>query len=376
MVTRDRRELLEQALDALAAQTLPADEVLVVENGSRTAPRPRSPRGPAPAACASRPARRAARWPRPATRRPPPRRCGDRLHRRRLPPGADLAGGARRRHARGGRHGAGAHPPRPAQPVGPLSRSQETPAEFGLYETCNVAYDPARWMPPGRPRAGPFDLASPARSPACWARWFARYPFGEDTELAWRCKRAGARSRRVHAVVDHHVFPPDSRLLLRRAWIAAGFPAGSLRIPEFGGRGALAWRAAQPAPRTRARRGAGSRYRGRSGTPSPAHGRRALSLEDPEAAGRGRPARSAAGGRPCRRQGRGRNRSARLWELARPPGRALSTANRPRRLVHSAEDRLPVDRYQRGARCELSTFVPAAGAGCINGGVAGELHAR
>ncbi len=81
---------------------------------------------------------------------------------------------------------------------------------------------------------GPFDVGF-ARTVAdtLGERW-ARYPFGEDTQLAWRVKRAGADSRfAVHAVVEHEVFPPDPALLLRRAALAAAFPVLVREVPEL-----------------------------------------------------------------------------------------------------------------------------------------------
>src|SRR5690606_26425697 len=42
------------------------------------------------------------------------------------------------------------------------------------------------------------------------------------------------------ATVHHHVFPPDPRLLIRRAAIAAAFPALVRQVPEL--RDAFLWR--------------------------------------------------------------------------------------------------------------------------------------
>jgi hypothetical protein len=44
----------------------------------------------------------------------------------------------------------------------------------------------------------------------------------------------------VHAVVDHEVFAPDPAILLRRAALAAAFPALVRRVPEL--RGTFLWR--------------------------------------------------------------------------------------------------------------------------------------
>jgi colanic acid/amylovoran biosynthesis glycosyltransferase len=234
MVTYNRRELLATALDALDAQTLAPHEVLVVDNGStdgsaellaaRT-----SPAGlrvlPGAAAGSVAQARNVA----------VSQATGDVIaftddDCRPQPTWLEaLAAGLRE----GVDLVQGRTQPDPRQVMHPLARSQDTPAEFGLYETCNIAYTRTA-LQQGGPD-GPFDLDFADEIAAGLGRWFARYPFGEDTELAWRCKRAGVRSRfSAHAVVDHHVFAPDNRLLLRRAWIAAGFPMLAARVPELG----------------------------------------------------------------------------------------------------------------------------------------------
>lgn len=81
---------------------------------------------------------------------------------------------------------------------GPFSRSMDVPFEQGFYETCNIAYrrDVIE-------RAGGFDEAF-------------RFPYGEDTDLAWRAKEHGARTVFVaDAVVRHDVWPSDYRAHLR-----------------------------------------------------------------------------------------------------------------------------------------------------------------
>jgi glycosyltransferase involved in cell wall biosynthesis/GT2 family glycosyltransferase len=124
----------------------------------------------------------------------------------------------------------------PAQPLRPLSRTQWTPAESGLYETANVAYRRATLLDLGPPPAGPFDLDLAAAMERVLPRRLAGHPFGEDTELGWRARRSGARSRfAVHAVVDHEVSPPSFRLLVRRSAAAAGFPLLVRRVPELAG---------------------------------------------------------------------------------------------------------------------------------------------
>lgn len=123
----------------------------------------------------------------------------------------------------------------PALPRPPLSRTQWTPAEYGAYETANIAYDRRAFT-----AAGGFDEAFARRVADVVGRRFARYPFGEDTELAWRVKEGAASRFAVHALVEHHVFDPDPRLLLRRAALAAGFPVLVARIPEL--RQRMLWR--------------------------------------------------------------------------------------------------------------------------------------
>jgi glycosyltransferase involved in cell wall biosynthesis len=239
MVTRDRRELVARALDALAAQTHPADEVLVVDNGSSDgtdqllAERAQAqlPSGlklvPAPASLSVAEARNAAVAASSGDViaftdddcRPRPQWLETLL--------AGFAGGVGLVQGRTIAD--------PALELRPLSRTQWTPAEFGLYETCNIAYRRDALDASGPPAPeGPFDLGFADQISGLLGRWFGRYPFGEDTELGWRVKRAGADSRfAVHAVVEHHVFPPDPALQIRRGVLAAGFPLVIERVPEL-----------------------------------------------------------------------------------------------------------------------------------------------
>jgi glycosyltransferase involved in cell wall biosynthesis len=121
--------------------------------------------------------------------------------------------------------------PDPDQPLEPLSRTLWVPYEYGLYETSNVAYTRDALDTAGRP---PFrsdlttDLVRHLGSDV------GRQAFGEDTELGWRAKRSGIRSRfATRAVVHHHVFPPDRRYLFRRSALTGGFPLLARRVPEL-----------------------------------------------------------------------------------------------------------------------------------------------
>lgn len=239
LVTHNRRDLVARTLDALGAQTLRPDEVLVVDNGSTDGT--------------------AALLEDRAVRQAPP---GLRVIRRdaNLPvaEGRNLAVAASRGEVvaftdddcrprptwleallAGMRDGVGLVQGRttadPAQPLAPLSRTQWTPAEFGLYETCNIAYRRAALDAAGAPAPhGPFDLGFAGEVAAVLGPRWQHLPFGEDTELGWRVKRAGAASRfAVQAVVEHEVFPPDPALLVRRAALAAAFPVLVRRVPEL-----------------------------------------------------------------------------------------------------------------------------------------------
>ena len=75
---------------------------------------------------------------------------------------------------------------------GPFGRTMRVPHEEGYYETCNIAYRRI-WLE----RVGGFDESY-------------RRPYGEDTDLAWRAREAGARTAFASdALVHHAVFPSD-----------------------------------------------------------------------------------------------------------------------------------------------------------------------
>ena len=246
LVTHDRRDLLDRTLDALAAQTHPPEEVLVVDNGSADGTADLlAARAAAGSPAGLRVLTRPANLPVAEGRnlavaeatgeviaftdddcRPRPTWLEALLAG--LRPDVGIVQGRTTAD--------------PAQPLEPLSRTQWTPAEFGLYETCNVAYRRAALHRAGPPApTGPFDTTFAATVARVLGERWARYPFGEDTELAWRVKRAGAGSRfAVHAVVDHEVSPPDPALLLRRAALAAAFPVLVREVPEL--REVFLWR--------------------------------------------------------------------------------------------------------------------------------------
>ena len=85
--------------------------------------------------------------------------------------------------------------------MGPFSRSMSVTSEDGFYQTCNVAYRRETLD-----RAGGFDESF-------------RFPAGEDTDLAWRVRIAGATTCfRPDAVVRHVVRPSSWATAARDTW--------------------------------------------------------------------------------------------------------------------------------------------------------------
>jgi GT2 family glycosyltransferase len=79
-----------------------------------------------------------------------------------------------------------------------FSRTMKVASERGFYETCNIGYRRTVLE-----RANGFDESF-------------RFPFGEDTDLAWRAKEAGASTAfEPRAVVHHEIWPANLRATLR-----------------------------------------------------------------------------------------------------------------------------------------------------------------
>jgi len=118
---------------------------------------------------------------------------------------------------------------RPARPRRPLERSLWVVDE-GLYPTCNVLYRREAYE-----AAGGFDAGIADRygfRPGSRAKGLG---FGEDTLLGWRVRRAGRAAYVPEALVAHAVFPPDLRDQLSRTLQGAAFPALVREIPELRG---------------------------------------------------------------------------------------------------------------------------------------------
>ena len=109
---------------------------------------------------------------------------------------------------------------RPARPHGPWERTISVGAEIGLYETANLFLRRSAFERVGGFEK-PFEIDLGVH-------------FGEDLWLAWRARRAGARSTFcAQAVVEHAVFPrgPGGYLaeLRRRRY----FPQIAALVPEL-----------------------------------------------------------------------------------------------------------------------------------------------
>jgi glycosyltransferase involved in cell wall biosynthesis len=85
--------------------------------------------------------------------------------------------------------------------LGPFSRTLDIASEDGYYQTCNIAYRRELL----EQLDGFFEQF--------------RYPAGEDTDLAWRAKDAGATTTfAASAVVHHDVRPSNLAVAIRDSW--------------------------------------------------------------------------------------------------------------------------------------------------------------
>ena len=121
----------------------------------------------------------------------------------------------------------GAVKPPPGAASHPLSHTIHVMSDVGLHETSNMFYER--------------ELFALLGGFTC--RYFRRYgaPFGEDVELGWRARRAGATYRfEVEAAVIHPIGAPSLRGRLREQWLARAFPELVRDVPEL--RAALFYR--------------------------------------------------------------------------------------------------------------------------------------
>jgi hypothetical protein len=224
---RNRRDLLQHTLDALAAQTFDDHEVVVVDDGStdgsgdvaiaqaqRGQP-VRLVRATAHGAVAARTqgveettspilaftdsdCRPDARWLEAAVAA--------------IDEGADVVQGLTR----------------PDGPVRPLERSVWSLTDDGLFATCNVLYRRTAFE-----SAGGFDGRAGERLGFRPGSRLRGYGFGEDTLLGWRARRAGRAAFVPEAIVEHAVLPPDLTDAFTRAWTMGAFPGLLREVPEL-----------------------------------------------------------------------------------------------------------------------------------------------
>jgi GT2 family glycosyltransferase len=101
---------------------------------------------------------------------------------------------------------------------GPFSRTMVVPYEEGFYETCNIVYRRTVLE-----NLGGFDESF-------------RFPYGEDTDLAWRAREAGAQTAFAHdALVRHDVWPSDFRAHLRDMRRREGLVLAFRKHPQLRG---------------------------------------------------------------------------------------------------------------------------------------------
>lgn len=213
VVVKDRRELMLRCLDALRAQERPADEIVVVDNGStdgtweamreqaEAEPRMRVVQDTGPLGRARNTAARTANADIVAFTDSDCRPHPDWL-RRGLEAFADDVGVVQGRTV----------PERP--PAVRWSATQDIGAPTGLFEACNIFYRRDALL-----QAGGFDEAVGF--------------FGEDTAAGWAVLRAGWRDEWAgSAVVEHVVTTPGLGWHLRRTRGYANWPALLARFPE------------------------------------------------------------------------------------------------------------------------------------------------
>lgn len=105
-----------------------------------------------------------------------------------------------------------------ADRYGPFSRTMVVPYEEGFYETCNIVYRRSLLE-----QLGGFDETF-------------RFPYGEDTDLAWRAREIGARTTfAADAVVKHDVWPSDFRAHLRDMRRREGLVLAFKKHPQLRG---------------------------------------------------------------------------------------------------------------------------------------------
>ena len=129
--------------------------------------------------------------------------------------------------------------PAPGVAIGPYDRSLTVTAAWGLFESANVfvrrdAYEHAGGFEGGQVEVETFGVG--ARKGVAAAR-----PMGEDVAFGWRVKRSGGRTAFCDAALIHHaVFRRGAAEFIAERRRTRHFPALAREIPEL--RDAFFWR--------------------------------------------------------------------------------------------------------------------------------------
>ena len=122
--------------------------------------------------------------------------------------------------------------PPPGAVVGPYDRILAVTGEWGLYESANLivrrqAYDAAGGFSGGQVAVETFAVGG--RSGTAAAR-----PMGEDVAFGWRVRRAGGRTAFCHAALIHHaVFGRGAAEFVAERRRSRHFPALAREVPEL-----------------------------------------------------------------------------------------------------------------------------------------------
>lgn len=117
----------------------------------------------------------------------------------------------------------------PFRPVAPLERAVSE-AEGGLFPSCNLVVRRSVYE-----EVGGFDAEAAARWGFRWTPGAKGLGFGEDTLFGWTVARSHRAVYEADALVLHRVFPPDRGEWFSRSWQMAAFPALAREVPELRG---------------------------------------------------------------------------------------------------------------------------------------------
>ena len=117
----------------------------------------------------------------------------------------------------------------PFRPVAPLERAVSE-AKGGLFPSCNLVVRRSIYE-----AVGGFDASAAERWGFRWTPGAKGLGFGEDTLFGWTVARSHRAVYEEDALVLHRVFPPDRGEWFSRSWQMAAFPALVREVPELRG---------------------------------------------------------------------------------------------------------------------------------------------